>query len=126
MANLVAVGPRPALRLHPVLPLVLYTGTVPWGSNTKLEDQLDEPKSFHGFAPRWQPIFWNLADRTPEALLTSGSGWLQMMVVIRAQAEERLIFQRVFAEATRRLKERGTKSNPLNLARTDSLCLPSL
>ncbi len=57
--------PRPPLRLMPVLPLVLYTGGVPWGSNRTLADLLGEPTALHSFAPRWEPLFWNLADLTP-------------------------------------------------------------
>jgi hypothetical protein len=80
--------PRPPLRLHPVLPIVLYTGPVPWGSNRTLDQLLGEPQAFHAFAPRWEPLFWNLADRTPEQLLDSHEDWLQPMAAIRAQDEE--------------------------------------
>src|SRR5439155_7730150 len=48
--------PRPPLRLTPVLPIVLYTGGTPWGSNRQLTDLLAEPAAFHTFAPRWQPL----------------------------------------------------------------------
>jgi hypothetical protein len=34
--------PRPPLRLRPVLPLVLYTGVRPWGSNRALIDRTGE------------------------------------------------------------------------------------
>src|SRR5947209_16106842 len=95
--------PRPPLRLNPVLPLVLYTGTTPWGSNRTLADLLGEPAAFHAFAPAWQPLFWNLADQTPEALLRSGAGWLQLMAVMRAERADAEAFLAVFAEAVRRL-----------------------
>jgi hypothetical protein len=96
--------PRPPLRLRPILPLVLYTGPRPWGSNRTIVDLLGEPAAFHAFAPVWQPVFWNLADQTPEGLLDSGEGWLQMMAVIRAQGEDAERFQAVFTEALRRLE----------------------
>jgi hypothetical protein len=41
--------PRP----RPVLPVVLYTGATPWGSNRTIHDLLDEPRAFHAFAPAW-------------------------------------------------------------------------
>jgi hypothetical protein len=93
--------PRPTLRLNPVLPLVLYTGATPWGSNRTLLDLVSEPKAFHAFAPTWQPIFWNLADTTPEVLLASGQEWLQMMAVLRAEKNDEANFERVYAEAIR-------------------------
>lgn len=63
-----AARPKPPLRLYPVLPIVLYTGSVPWGSNRTLAEMLSEPAAFHAFAPSWQPLFWNLSERTPQAL----------------------------------------------------------
>ena len=70
--------PRPAFRLHPILPIVLYTGNKPWASNRTLADMLGEPAEIHAFAPTWQPLFWYLSEQTPESLLSSGEGWLQM------------------------------------------------
>ena len=87
-----------------MLPLVLYTGATPWGSNRTLADLLGEPAAFHVFAPSWQPLFWNLADQTAEGLLASGEEWLQALAVIRAQGEEAATFEAVYTEAVRRLQ----------------------
>jgi Putative transposase, YhgA-like len=95
--------PRPPLRLRPVLPLVLYTGRQPWGSNRTIHDMLDSPASFHAFAPTWQPLFWNLAEQTPASLLQTGEEWLQALAVVRARDEDRETFAQVFDEAVRRL-----------------------
>jgi hypothetical protein len=91
--------PRPPFRLRPVLPVVLYTGATPWGSNRTLADLLGEPAVFHAFAPTWQPVFWNLADHTPEALLQSGAEWLEALAVLRAQGEDTEAFLAVFRQA---------------------------
>ena len=96
--------PKPPLRLHPVLPIVLYTGATPWGSNRALADLLGEPAVFHAFAPAWQPLFWNLSERTPQALLDSGAQWLQMLAVMRAGGDAPADFGAVFAEAYRRIQ----------------------
>jgi len=95
--------PRPPLRFNPVLPIVLYTGPTPWGSNRTMAELLRGPKAFHAFAPKWEPLFWNLADYTPEQLLDSGAPWLQMMSVLRVERAEAAVFQGVFAEAAKRL-----------------------
>jgi hypothetical protein len=84
----VSPRPRPRLRLHPVLPLVLYTGATPWGSSESLTDLMGEPAAFHAFGPEWKPVIWNLADRAPEALLNSGAPWLQLLAALRADREE--------------------------------------
>jgi len=97
--------PRPALHLRPVLPIVLYTGPRPWGSNRTLTDLLGEPVAFHAFAPVWQPLFWNLADQTPEELLQTSAEWLQTLAVIRVQNEEPETFAAVFGAAVQRLAE---------------------
>src|SRR5437879_6058862 len=52
-----APSPKPPFRLNPVLPVVVYTGATPWGSNRTLADLLGEPQAFHAYAPVWQPLF---------------------------------------------------------------------
>jgi hypothetical protein len=95
--------PRPAFRLRPVLPLVLFTGAAPWGSNRTLADLLGEPAAFRPFAPVWQPLFWNLATQTAEELLRSDARWLEVLAMLRVQAEEAPRFLTVTLEAVRRL-----------------------
>ncbi len=95
--------PKPPLRLTPVLPIVLYTDSRPWGSNRTLAELLDEPAAFHAFAPVWQPLFWNLADQTPEELINTGEEWLQTLALIRAQREDAASFEGVLRAAVQRI-----------------------
>ncbi len=95
--------PRPPLRLSPVLPIVLYTGPTPWGSNRTMADLLTEPQAFHAFAPVWEPIFWNLAEHSPQQLLNTGAAWLELMSVMRVERADAEEFQAIFAEAAQRL-----------------------
>jgi hypothetical protein len=62
-----APPPRPPFRLNPVLPVVVYTGATPWGSNRTLADLLGEPQAFHAYAPAWQPLFWKQIDTADDA-----------------------------------------------------------
>jgi hypothetical protein len=105
--------PRPKLRLSPVLPVVLYTGSLPWGSSRTLVELLGEPAALHAFAPRWEPLLWNLADRTPEALLASGREWLQVMAVLRTEKADAATFEAVYLDAIRRLETLSPKDQPL-------------
>jgi hypothetical protein len=98
------LAPKPALRLSPVLPLVLYTGAGPWENNRTLHDLLGEPAEFHGFVPQWGPLFWELAGQSADQLLQSGDEWQQTLAVLRAQDDDTAVFERVFVEAMRRLE----------------------
>ncbi|MCI0463288.1 MAG: hypothetical protein L0Z62_40595 [Gemmataceae bacterium] len=48
--------------------------------------------------PLYQPLFWDLAEQSPEALLASAAEWLQTLAVIRAEGEEREEFFRVMGQ----------------------------
>ena len=96
-------APKPPLRLSPVLPVVLHTGTGPWQNNRSLHDLLGEPAEFHGFVPQWAPLFWELSGQDADELLASGEAWQEALAVLRAQGEEAAEFERVFVEAMRRL-----------------------
>ena len=53
------------LRLTPVLPIVFHTSGQPWNSNRSLADLLNTPEPLQSSVPSWQPLFWDLAERTP-------------------------------------------------------------
>ena len=99
-----------------MLPLVLYTGTTPWGSNRTLADLLGEPAAFHAFAPSWQPLFWNLADQTAEGLLASGEEWLQTFQHVsqinfgRSSTDPQDNLQVCFDLSRNRLPEQGVRN----------------
>jgi hypothetical protein len=101
--------PRQTVELRPVLPIVLYTAPVPWGSTRTILDLLGEPKEFHSYAPRWEPLFWNLADQTTEALLASNNVWLKALAVMRAEGDEPAAFHEVFGKAILGLEELGAQ-----------------
>jgi hypothetical protein len=90
--------PRGPLLLPPVFSVVLYTGEVAWGSNANIREMLAPPATFHPFAPDWGPVFWNLAERTPEQLLAGGP-WMQFLAVMRMTAGERAAFEDVYMAA---------------------------
>jgi hypothetical protein len=95
--------PRPTLHLRPVLPIVLYTSTRPWGSTRTLIDLLGEPAEFHAFAPQWTPLIWNLSEQAPEALLASTSEWLKALAVLRVEDVEAGAFRDVFTRAVQEI-----------------------
>lgn len=104
--------PRPQFRLTPVIPIVLYTGPTPWGSTRRLTELLSEPAVFHAFAPDSEPLFWSLAEYTPEELLNRGDGWRNLLAVVRQELADETDFSRVFREAVRRLGTLADRDRP--------------
>jgi hypothetical protein len=59
---------------------------------------------FHAFAPRWQPLFWDLASLSPQALLDSAEEWLQTLAVVRAEDASSEAFLNVYNTVLERLE----------------------
>jgi len=92
------------LRLNPVLPVVLHTGSEPWATARGLRELMAGPVSLHAYVPDWQPLFWDLAERTPEALLKQVGYWLPALAAVRAEHEDADRFHAVLAETLHRLE----------------------
>lgn len=95
-------SPRGRFVLPPAFSVVLYTGGNVWGGKKNVRELLDEPASFHPFAPDWGPIFWNLAERTPDALLAGGA-WMQLLAIMRVWEDEQAEYERVLTHALRQV-----------------------
>lgn len=94
--------PKDGFRLRPVLPIVLHTGTRPWGTARTIRDMLAEPQAFHIFAPTFTPIFWELSAHTPDSLLDADVAFMQVLAIVRSQDAEHEEFARIFRETCRR------------------------
>ena len=66
---------------------------------------LDEPEAFHAFAPKWEPIFWELSEHTADELLNSKEAFMQLLAIVRAEGEEPDEFERVYSESLRHLEQ---------------------
>jgi hypothetical protein len=91
------------LRLTPVLPIVFHTGTERWHTHRTFKELVSGPAAVRAFAPEWAPIFWDLAERSPEALLNSAGEWLNALAVVRAEREDPEHFRRVLVDALQKL-----------------------
>jgi hypothetical protein len=96
--------PRPPLRLTPVLPIVFHTGPRPWNAARSLAELINAPEGLRAFVPAYQPLFWDLAEQSPEALLASAAEWLQALAVMRAAGEDQEEFARVMGLAAQHLR----------------------
>jgi hypothetical protein len=91
--------PKPDFLLRPILPIVLHTGSLPWGTVKSLRQMLVEPEAFRAFVPDWQPLFWELSRHSTSELLNSHAGFLQVLSLLRVEGEERQKAEETFLTA---------------------------
>lgn len=97
-------APGQPLRLSPIVPIVFHTGSTPWQTNKSMADLLSGPEALKVFTPEWQPLFWDLAERTPEQLLQAAGEWLAALAVVRAERADEASFRETFAAVLQRLE----------------------
>jgi hypothetical protein len=77
------------LRLHPVLPVVFYTGSQRWESVGRLENLIEAGERFAAMIPRLDPLFLNLSNLPAKKLETAGGfGWVLRLVQERQKRRE--------------------------------------
>src|SRR5207249_5214409 len=91
-------------RFDPVLPVVLYTGTVSWPRLPRLVELVRQGEEFADQIPDLDPLHLNLPDVAPAALEAAGPlGWvLELIQQRRARPEE---FRALVARVVQRLEE---------------------
>ncbi|WP_020476288.1 Rpn family recombination-promoting nuclease/putative transposase [Zavarzinella formosa] len=92
--------------LRPLLPIVLYSNTIPWGSARTLSDLFHPDNPFPGFVPRWEPLFWELSSQDTDELLSSGEAFDQFLAVVRSEDDEADEFEAVLRQALEHLQDR--------------------
>lgn len=92
------------LRLTPVIPIVFHTGSRRWRTYRELTELIGGPEELRAFAPVWRPLFWDLAERTPEELLSASGEWLAALAVVRAERAGSEAFRGVFQSVLQRLE----------------------
>ncbi len=77
-------APRGDFRLTPIIPIVFHTGPQQWGTVKSIADLFIGPELFKVFAPQWSVLLWDLAEKSPQSLLSSTAFWLKSLAVLRA------------------------------------------
>jgi Putative transposase, YhgA-like len=98
-----SASPRAEFRLPPVVPIVLHASSKGWTGPRTLADLLDEPSAFHPFAPRWEPLFWEVGNDSVEDLLHHEDAFLQVLAMVRTEDAEREEALRVYRELLKKL-----------------------
>jgi Putative transposase, YhgA-like len=91
--------PTEQQRLHPVIPVVLYTGTAPWNVPIGLANLMDLPGELEAFTPGWETLFLNLHETPPGTLtrFATAVGWA--LRVLQAERAPRAEMERVLVDA---------------------------
>src|SRR5205823_1967614 len=62
------------------------------------------PQVLSAYAPQRQPLFWDLADRTPQELIQAAGEWLAALAVVRAEQAGSEAFEAILREVLQRLE----------------------
>ena len=70
--------PKSQRKLHPILPIVFYTGERRWQTPLSFDPIMDMPEALSRFVPKFDCLFLNLKETDAETLTKHGSifGWL--------------------------------------------------
>jgi Putative transposase, YhgA-like len=94
-----------SVKLHPVLPLVLHTGSYRWERLGTLIDLMDDAEDFAPFTPTFKPLFVSLPDLTEADLETRGGGLGQVLALLKLRQARRMPFAQRLTETVTKLQE---------------------
>lgn len=92
------------LCLSPIVPIVFHTGEVPWRTHQTLATLIRGPEELAAFVPRWEPLFWDLAQHSTTELLDAVGEFLAALAVVRGEKESEAAYRELFAAVLRRLE----------------------
>jgi hypothetical protein len=78
-------GSRASVKLQPVLPVVLHTGSYRWEGMGTLLDLMDDAEDFRAVTPAFQPLFVSLPDLSEADLESRGGHFGQVLALLRAR-----------------------------------------
>jgi hypothetical protein len=81
--------PRGPLRIHAIVPILLYTGTRRWTQVPSVADLMDLPDLCAPFQPTHRTLFLNLHATSPAALESSVVGWALRTLQSAESSQER-------------------------------------
>jgi hypothetical protein len=84
-------GSLASVKLTPVLPVVLHTGSYGWEKLGRLVDLMEDAEDFTPFTPDFAPVFVSLPNLT-EAALEQGGSFGQVLALLKARKAGRGAF----------------------------------
>jgi hypothetical protein len=96
--------PGESLRLQPIVPVIFHTGLAPWRTHRTMADLIGATEALRPFAPEWQPLFWDLAERSVEELAQAAEELLVALAVVRGERADEAAYQELVGTVLRRLE----------------------
>ena len=93
-----------SVRLTPVLPVVLHTGSYSWPRLGTLLDLMDDAATFRAVTPEFTPLFISLPDMA-EAELEQGGYFGQILALLKARKARRGVFAQRLGQTVSKLSE---------------------
>jgi len=93
-----------SVKLQPVLPVVLHTGSYPWERLGDLLALMEDAEDFRLFTPAFTPLFLSLPDRT-EADLEGVGAFGQVLALLKMRKARRAPFAERLGRTVTRLEE---------------------
>ena len=94
-----------SVKLTPILPVVLHTGSYSWDRMGTLLDLMDDAEMFRAFTPAFAPLFVSLPDKDETELETDGGFLGQVLALIRARPASRTAFAERLDRTVTRVQE---------------------
>ncbi len=94
-----------SVKLQPVLPVVLHTGSYSWEEFGTLLDLMEDAEEFRELTPMYQPLFLSLPDRTEEELETRGGFLGQVLALLKARKLSRGAFAQRLERTVSKVEE---------------------
>jgi hypothetical protein len=92
------------IRLHPVLPVVFYTGTRRWEAVGRLVDLVEMGDRFEAATPAMEPLFLNLSAVAPEQLESVGGFFGSVLRLVQQRESRPHEFQQLLHRVVQHLE----------------------
>ncbi len=103
---------RVSVKLHPVLPIVLHTGSYSWDKLGTLLDLMDDAEAFREFTPAFEPLFVSLPDVTEAELENTGGFFGQVLALVKTREATRSAFAQRLDRTVTKVQEMPSEERP--------------
>ncbi len=101
-----------SVKLHPVLPIVLHTGSYSWDKLGTLLDLMDDAEVFREFTPAFEPLFVSLPDVTEAELENTGGFFGQVLALVKTREATRTAFAQRLDRTVTKVQEMPSEERP--------------
>ncbi len=101
-------------RLHPILPIVFYTGERRWNAPVTLNAVMDVPEQMKPFVPSFETLFLGVKQVDTDELTQTDHPFAWLMTVLQKEQEDENVMQRTLETALTQLDTIKTENPTLH------------